>query len=71
MCGLSGVNCKGEQRMSVGQTHGGKGSATRPTNKEKYEKNYDAIFGKNKKKEDNKLESTSMHSNSYSEGNKK
>ena len=32
--------------MSSGQTHGGKGSATRPTDKKKYEDNYDAIFGK-------------------------
>ena len=32
--------------MSSGQTHGGKGSATRPTDKKKYEDNYDRIFGK-------------------------
>ena len=32
--------------MATGQTHGGKGSATRPTDKKKYEDNYDAIFGK-------------------------
>ena len=39
--------------MSSGQTHGGKGSATRPTDKKKYEDNYDAIFGKkNKDKQD-------------------
>ena len=39
--------------MSSGQTHGGKGSATRPTDKKKYENNYDAIFGKkNKDKQD-------------------
>tara|TARA_R110000751_G_scaffold1733_2_gene6316 strand:+ start:3917 stop:4096 length:180 start_codon:yes stop_codon:yes gene_type:complete len=31
--------------MSSGQTHGGKGSTTRPTDKKKYEDNYDAIFG--------------------------
>ena len=37
--------------MATGQTHGGKGSATRPTDKKKYEDNYDAIFGKKKKKE--------------------
>ena len=37
--------------MATGQTHGGKGSATRPTDKKKYEDNYDAIFGK--KCEDN------------------
>jgi hypothetical protein len=35
--------------MATGQTHGGKGSATRPTDKKKYEDNYDAIFGKKKK----------------------
>jgi hypothetical protein len=34
--------------MATGQTHGGKGSAARPTDKKKYEDNYDAIFGKNK-----------------------
>ena len=38
--------------MSSGQTHGGKGSATRPTDKKKYEDNYDAIFGKKKEKEE-------------------
>ena len=32
--------------MSSGQTHGGKGSATRPTDTQKYADNYDAIFGK-------------------------
>ena len=32
--------------MATGQTHGGKGSTTRPTDKKKYEDNYDAIFGK-------------------------
>ena len=37
--------------MSSGQTHGGKGSATRPTDKKKYEDNYDAIFGNKKKKD--------------------
>jgi len=35
--------------MSNGQTHGGKGSATRPTDTQKYADNYDAIFGKKKK----------------------
>ena len=35
--------------MSNGQTHGGKGSSTRPTDKKKYEDNYDAIFGKKNK----------------------
>ena len=34
--------------MATGQTHGGKGSAARPTDKKKYEDNYDAIFGKKK-----------------------
>jgi hypothetical protein len=32
--------------MATGQTHGGKGSTTRPTDKKKYEDNWDAIFGK-------------------------
>ena len=41
--------------MATGQTHGGKGSSTRPTDKKKYEDNYDAIFGKKKKKKE-KLE---------------
>ena len=35
----------------AGQTHGGKGSTTRPTDKKKYEDNWDAIFGKKKEKE--------------------
>lgn len=39
--------------MATGQTHGGKGSTTRPTDKKKYEDNWDAIFGK--KKEDKKM----------------
>ena len=34
--------------MAQGQTHGGKGSAVRPTDKKKFENNYDAIFGKQK-----------------------
>jgi hypothetical protein len=38
--------------MAKGQTHGGKGSATRPTDKKKYEDNWDAIFGKKKEKEE-------------------
>ena len=38
--------------MSSGQTHGGKGSATRPTDTQKYADNYDAIFGKKKEKEE-------------------
>jgi len=40
-----------------GQTHGGKGSAQRPTDKKKYESNWDNIFGnkdKDKKKEEDK-----------------
>jgi hypothetical protein len=37
-----------------GQTHGGKGSAVRPTDKKKFENNYDAIFGKKKEKEKEK-----------------
>ena len=36
--------------MSDLWTHGGKGSGQRPTNKAKYEANYDAIFGKKKAK---------------------
>ena len=32
--------------MATGQTHGGKGSTPRPTDKKKYEDNWDAIFGK-------------------------
>ena len=38
--------------MSSGQTHGGKGSATRPTDTQKYADNYDAIFGKKKKEKE-------------------
>ena len=38
--------------MATGQTHGGKGSAARPTDKKKYEDNYDAIFGKKKEKKE-------------------
>ena len=38
--------------MAQGQTHGGKGSAVRPTDKKKFENNYDAIFGKKKKDKD-------------------
>ena len=38
--------------MSNGQTHGGKGSATRPTDTQKYADNYDAIFGKKKKEKE-------------------
>ena len=30
------------------QTHGGKGSKQRPTDRKKYNDNWDAIFGKNK-----------------------
>jgi hypothetical protein len=37
--------------MAQGQTHGGKGSAVRPTDKKKFENNYDAIFGKQKNKD--------------------
>lgn len=37
--------------MAQGQTHGGKGSAVRPTDKKKFENNYDAIFGKKKEKD--------------------
>ena len=38
--------------MSSGQTHGGKGSTTRPTDKKKYEDNYDRIFGKKKREKE-------------------
>jgi hypothetical protein len=34
--------------MAHGMTHGGKGSGVRPTDKKKFENNYDAIFGKKK-----------------------
>ena len=37
--------------MATGQTHGGKGSTTRPTDKKKHEDNWDTIFGKKKEKE--------------------
>jgi hypothetical protein len=32
--------------MATGQTHGGKGSATRPTDKKKYEDSIPAVFGR-------------------------
>ena len=35
------------------QWHGGKGSSVRPTDKQSYNDNFDAIFGKKKKTEDN------------------
>lgn len=37
-----------------GQTHGGKGSAQRKVDKEKYASNFDSIFGKKDKKKENK-----------------
>ena len=37
-----------------GQTHGGKGSGVRPTDKKKFENNYDAIFGKKKEQKESK-----------------
>ena len=37
--------------MAHGMTHGGKGSSVRPTDKKKFENNYDAIFGKQKNKD--------------------
>lgn len=37
--------------MAAGATHGGKGSAPRPTDKAKFENNWDAIFGKKGKEE--------------------
>ena len=40
-----------------GQTHGGKGSGVRPTDKKKFENNFDAIFGKkNKDKQEKEKE---------------
>lgn len=39
-----------------GQTHGGKGSAQRPSNYVKYADNYDAIFGKKSKDKQKKEE---------------
>ena len=39
-----------------GQTHGGKGSAQRPSNYVKYADNYDAIFNKTKQKPKDKKE---------------
>jgi len=38
-----------------GATHGGKGSGVRPTDKKKFENNYDAIFGKKKKDKDKQV----------------
>jgi len=35
--------------MAAGATHGGKGSAPRPTDKVKFESNWDAIFNKKDK----------------------
>ena len=40
-----------------GATHGGKGSGVRPTDKKKFENNFDAIFGKkNKDKQEKEKE---------------
>ena len=39
-----------------GQTHGGKGSAQRPTDPKKYADNFDAIFGKKSKDKQKKEE---------------
>ena len=44
------ISSRRRKVMSNGQTHGGKGSATRPTDKKKYEDNWDVIFGKKKEK---------------------
>tara|TARA_R110000796_G_scaffold94025_1_gene198734 strand:- start:211 stop:393 length:183 start_codon:yes stop_codon:yes gene_type:complete len=38
--------------MSSGQTHGGKGSTTRPTDTQKYADNHDRIFGKKKREKE-------------------
>ena len=35
-----------------GQHHGGKGSLPRPTDRKKFEENWDRIFGKKKKDEE-------------------
>ena len=51
--------------MAQGQTHGGKGSAVRPTDKKKYESNYDAIFGKKKKYVNNEEELLDSYITSY------
>ena len=37
-----------------GATHGGKGSGVRPTDKKKFENNFDAIFGKKNKDKEKK-----------------
>ena len=41
--------------MAIGQTHGGKGSTVRPTDKKKFENNFDAIFGKKNKDKDKQV----------------
>ena len=37
--------------LGAQMSDGGKGSKQRPTDKKKYDKNYDKIFGKNKPKD--------------------
>ena len=39
-----------------GQTHGGKGSAPRPVDSDKFDNNFDAIFRKKEKQEEVQLE---------------
>ena len=38
----------------MSQCHGGKGSKQRPTDKKKFDENYDKIFGKKKDEEQKK-----------------
>jgi hypothetical protein len=40
------------KRHNMSKWHGGKGSKTRPTDKQAYDDNFDAIFGKKKKEAD-------------------
>ena len=41
----------GRHSLGVCMSDGGKGSSQRPTDKKKYDDNYDKIFGKKKKEE--------------------
>ena len=38
--------------MATGKWHGGKGSGQRPTDKKKYDENWDRIFGNKDKQKD-------------------
>ena len=53
-------------KMSIGRWDGGKGSNPRPTDRKKFENNYDAIFGKKNKPSDDKAEPTDEKHNSVS-----